>query len=266
MSRYLVGSKPVQDDFEATTAGIGNQYDALLSSYFTDGKPVPGAIADLRAFRKETRRIGRRYAGRVGAYLERIRTVAAVLYLEARRVHDPDEVGFTSVQNFWSSALQGGPMHVQDADGLAGWLRTEGASEALVRFQCAPLFELLEARDSIIAEALPVEYRRIACETILWKLAHGHEVEAWSVEDEAAVEEGLKRGRGNPDMLPISEEKQAAIYERADILLAEDGNSYEPKKEGALVSSKLSKQIEVDLDIPESTVRRYLEKKARAQE
>lgn len=275
ISRYMQASKPVQDDMKAINAAIAKQYGELLGAYFTNGKPKPGAITDLRAFRKETRRIGRRYAGRAGMKLDQIRKRVAVLFLEARRVIDPSphtvrlssdaidglkEARSRFVDYFWGSAVQGGPRLVNDAGDLARWLHTEGASEELLRFQSESLYALLEERDGIITEALPVEFRRMAGEMILWKVAHGQPVEPWSVEDEAAVKEDLKRGAGNPNWIDeaLSHEEVKAIYDLADKLLKEDPDKYRPKRAGTIVSTELRDEIALQLGVAESTARRYL--------
>lgn len=277
MSRYMQASKPVQDDMKAINAAVEKHYGDLLHGYVTEGKANLGAITDLRAIRKETRRIGRRYAGRVGIRLERIRRLVAVLFLEARRVFDPaphtvrlssdaieglQEVGFRFVEYVWGSVVQGGPRHVNDADDLARWLYTEGASEELLRFQSEPLYDLLEERDAIITEALPVEFRRIACKMILWKIAHGQQVEPWSMEEEASVKKGLKRGAGNPNWIDetLSRDKVQAIYKLAEKLLKKDSNKYSPKRTGTIVSTELRDEVALQLGVSESTVKRYLEK------
>lgn len=272
MGDYMVGSKPVQNDMKALNKSVAVQYEKLQGLYTTSGNPNPGAIADIRAFRKETRAFGRRYAWRAGRQLEIVRRIVAVLFLEARRVFDPaphtlpldsdarngvDEVRSRFVTYFWQSALNGGPRHVTDADALARWLYTEGASEELLRFQCHTLYAVLELRDKIVTEALPVEIHRIACGRVLWKVARGQLVEAWTDEDTEVVKEDLKRGRGSP---PISEERQKAIYDLAKTLVKKNPKKYAPIDGGTLVRTALRDKVALKLGESDTTVRRYLEK------
>lgn len=201
MTSFLKGSKLVQDDFKATMASIGEAYKALRIRLAPE---MPGSISDLHALRSETQLALTTYAKRTMPYTNQMRRAVAVLYLEARKASDPDqgvEFGclsqeeklragwphFGFVNRYWESALRGGPWLIKDSTALADWLSSYGVSQDLLRIQSEVLHDLQGNRDEIISEALPVEYRRLACGYILGKIAHGRPVAPWGVDDAAML-------------------------------------------------------------------------------
>lgn len=273
-SAFLCEAAAVHEDLAATVGAIGAQYEKLRSEYVN---APPAKIADVRSIRREAEGALTRYCNLVDAELERIRRYAAVLYIEGRRAHTPDpatnlsqeqvgvirEVGNPfALDHFWRSALHGGPPQINDAGALADLLRTEGANEELLRVQSEAIFGVLTKRDEIIRAALPVEYRRAACELILWKVAHGRPVEKWGEEDSKA----LRSNAGSPKFrdAAISEDVQRLIINKYEELIQKDGYAADPAK--GKVSEKMKIAIvrwlskKKGIKVSEETVRNYLTK------
>ena len=185
---FLARSKEVG----ATTCWLVRScYEELVLTYLDWGLPKPGAIADLRALREETQRAIEQANNSLERLFSETRCYLAVMFLEAyRRAPEKtqDSVATRFREGTWLYLLTGldwdliSHKVIEEVEGYF-----PGTPPEIAQIQSTAIAALLERRDRVIAEVLPVEARRIACENILAKIVRGEEVGRWSKKDEESL-------------------------------------------------------------------------------
>lgn len=275
-TRFLQWSPQIQDNDTAVTERdysdpakhfdskaprlVGKRYDDLRDTYFPDGEPRPGALADLRSLKDVARGSLQLWARQVGSVLEALRKVMPVLFLELWRAIDTEpetpwrdlpeerrnrldslEALFVSR---WRDAIFGASRTWAIGSDITSWSWGWGeAPEVIFELQGPRIIRLWDERDVFIDEALPVELQRVACETVLAKIARAEgELPQAEPPSEEDAEEKLP---AREDLDVQSLEARRDVFDLYD-LLNEPGN----------LEREWMSQIEIYSDLAERRIKR----------